>query len=79
MVKISHYLLAEFRIFLVLDALIVVIEGLLENLRFDAHLLGNVLARFKAFHQLSADVVLAVPLNLVRSFAIKDEANRILE
>ena len=59
------YLLAEW-ILLCPDADVVVIEGLLERGGGDAHLLSESLAVLKALHETTANVVLTVPLDVLR-------------
>ena len=52
---------------------VVVVEGLLEDRSRDAHVLREGLTVFVALHEATADVVLAVPLDLLRRRSVEDE------
>ena len=71
MERMMAYLLAE-GILLRLDDSVVSVEGLLENLGLNTHLLCKSLTRVETLHQATTDVVLAVPFNLVGSLAVED-------
>jgi hypothetical protein len=61
------------------DALVIVIEGLLEDFRCDTELLGKSLAAVETLHETTADVVLAVPFDFLGRVAIEDEADGVLK
>lgn len=75
--RVISYLLAK-RILLSLGDSVIVVESLLENRRRDTHLLGKRLPALKALHQPTANIVLAVPLDLRRCLTVEDEADGIL-
>ena len=75
---IGEELLAE-GVLLGLSDLVVVVEGLLEDLRLDAHLLCEGLAALEALHETTADVVLAVPLDLLRRSTVEDKSDWVLQ
>ena len=70
-------LLAE-RILLCADAGIVVLESLGENLGVETHLIRQSLTATKPLHQTTADVMLTMPLDLLRSLTIKNKTDGIL-
>jgi hypothetical protein len=63
------------RILLGLCARIVLVKGRLEDFGLNAHLLCKCLARLDALHEPTADIVLAMPLDLPRGLAVKNESN----
>lgn len=71
------YLLAE-RILLGAHALVVILEGLLEDGGGKAELFGEGLTALEAHHQATADVVLAMPLDLLGGRTVEDEADGVL-
>lgn len=72
------YLLAE-RILLGLDTSIVVIESLLELGDGDTDLLSKCFTVLETLHETTTDVVLAVPLNLLRCLTVQDKTNGVLQ
>ena len=54
---------------------VVVVEGLLEDFRLDAHLLCEGLAALETLHQPTTAVVLAVPLDLLGGRTVEDETD----
>lgn len=71
------YLLAE-RILLGADADVVIIEGLPEDVRGETELLSKSLSTVEALHETTADVVLAMPLNLLGCLTVKNKADGVL-
>ena len=71
---VQTYLLAE-RILLGLRSGVVVVEGLLEDLGGEAHVFCERLAGLVALHEAAADVVLAVPFDLLPRSAVEDKAD----
>ena len=61
------------------DADVVIVEGLLEDGRGNTELLGESLAVLEALHETTADVVLAVPFDLLGGLAVEDETDGILQ
>ena len=74
MERMMAYLLAEGILLRPRDC-VVVVEGLLEGLGGDAHLLRECLAALEALHESTADVVLAVPLDLLRRVAVEHKTD----
>jgi hypothetical protein len=70
-------LLAE-GVLLRLNASVVIVEGLLKYRGVETHLLGQSITAIELLHETTADVVLAVPLNLARRLAIENEADGVL-
>ena len=77
MTTTDTYLLAE-GVLLCLDDSVIVVEGLLQFRSRNTNLLRKRLAALKPLHQTTADVVLAVPLNLLGRSAVQDKAYGIL-
>ena len=71
------YLFTEW-ILLSADTLVVILEGLLEHGGGKAKLFSEGLAALEALHQATADVVLAMPLDLLGGSTVEDEADRVL-
>jgi len=61
-----------------LNDVIVILEGLFELRRADTNVLGESSTVLIALHEAAANVVLAVPLNLLGSFTIEDESDWVL-
>ena len=61
------------------DYVVVVLEGLLKLSRSDTHVLGEGSAILIALHKATTNVVLAVPLDLLGSFAVENEPDRMLD
>ena len=51
------------------------LTGLLEDGGFDAHFLGESVAGVETLHETTADVVLAVPLDLLRCLTVKNKTD----
>jgi hypothetical protein len=66
-------------ILLGLDDVVVLLEGLLELRRADADILGKSSAVLITLHKSTANVVLAVPFDLLGSFTVEDEPDRMLD
>ena len=66
-------------ILLGLDDVVVVPEGLLELSRADTNVLGESGTILIALHETTANVVLAVPLNLLGSITVEDELDWVLD
>ena len=58
---------------------VVVVEGLLEDRSRNAHVLGKCLTALVALHQATANVVLAVPLDLSRGLTVENETDGVLK
>ena len=65
--------------FLCLDDIIVIFEGLFELSGGDAYVLGESGAVLISFHETTANVVFAVPLNLLGSFTVENKSDWVLE
>ena len=78
MERMMAYLLAE-GILLRPDNLVVVVEGLLELLGLQAHVLCELLAIRVSLHEATTNVVLAVPLNLLRGLTVEHQTDRVLK
>lgn len=76
--KMSHFL-AEGILGFAGGYQVVVVERLLENVGAESHLLGKSFARVETLHKTTADVMLAVPLDLVGGLPVEDQADRILK
>jgi hypothetical protein len=70
-------LLAE-GVLLRLNASVIVIEGLLEYRGVETHLLGQSITAIELLHQTTADVVLAMPLDLARRLAVENKTDGVL-
>ena len=57
---------------------VVLLEGLLELGRADAHILGKCNTVLVPLHEATADVVFAVPLNLLGGFTVEDQPDWVL-
>lgn len=57
---------------------VVAVESLLQLRRRETHLLFESLTAVKLLHQATANVVLAVPLDLLRHLTIENQSNGIL-
>ena len=66
-------------ILLGLDDIVILLEGLLELSRADADVLGESGTILITLHETAADVVFAVPFNLLGSFTVKNESDRVLD
>jgi len=55
------------------------LTGGLQDFRLDAHLLGESLTALELLHESTANIVLAMPLNLAGGFAVKDKTDRVLQ
>ena len=78
MTTTETYLLAE-GVLLCLDNSVIVVKGLLQLRHGDTDRLCKLLAVLETLHETTADVVLAVPLNLLRCLTVEDETNRVLK
>ena len=78
MTTTDTYLLAE-GVLLCLDDSVIVVKGLLQLRHGDTDRLCKLLAVFETLHETTADVVLAVPLDLLRGLIIQNKANGELE
>ena len=56
-------------------ASVIVVKGLLEIRRRDTHLLRERLTALETLHETTADVVLAVPLDLLRCLTVKNKTD----
>jgi len=65
-------------VLLVLLSDVVLLEGVLEDISADTHILGDISDVGVLLHELTTAVVLAVPLNLLGSLAVEDETVRSL-
>lgn len=63
------------RILLSFCACVVLVKGGLDDLRLEAHFLCQFCTRLDALHEATANIVLAMPFNLLRSLAIEDKAD----
>lgn len=70
----QEYLLSK-RIALLPGTLVVFVKCRLENRGIKLHFLGEGFARIESLHKTTANVVLAVPLDLLGGLAIEDEAD----
>lgn len=64
------------RILLRLGARVVLVKGRLEDLGLETHLLCERVTRLNALHEATADVVLAMPLDLLRRLSVENETDR---
>lgn len=64
------------RILLRLGAHVVLVKGRLQDFGLETHLLRERITRLDALHEATADVVLAMPLDLLRCLSIENETNR---
>lgn len=75
--KTTHFL--SERVLLRADDGVVVVESLLQLRRRETHLLCESLTAVELLHQTTADVVFAVPLDLLRRLSVENESNRVLD
>jgi hypothetical protein len=55
---------------------VVLVEGLLENSSADAHFFRKSVTGIESLHETTANIVLAMPLNLFRRLAIQNKPDR---
>ena len=77
MTTTDTYLLAE-GVLLCLDNSVIVVEGLLQLRHGDTDCLRKLLTVLETLHETTADVVLAMPLDLVRCLAVEHKADGVL-
>lgn len=59
-----------------LGARVILVKGRLEDLRLDTHLLCERITRLDALHQATANVMLAMPLDLLGRLSVENETDR---
>ena len=71
-----EYLLSK-RVVLLPGTFVVLFKRRLENRGIELHLLSESVTRIESLHKTTADVVLAVPLDLLGGLAVEDEPDRV--
>jgi hypothetical protein len=62
-----------------LDDIVVILEGSFELSRGDAHVLGESSTVLVSLHETTANIVFAVPLDLLGSFTVENESYWVLD